>query len=223
MNLRSLLVAFTGALALATASAQNPNPAQAADTEIVAFEPQPDGLDVFFTGDPNQVYAIYTSSNGRDWEYHTMSASLDGDIFHFYDEEAPNHKARFYRIAVLNQPCQLVGQELERYLLNCIDYLSSLSRGEQDQLKNAVQQYITAINGTKQAKAGLKQAQAALADYLRLVSAARLAWLEAQKKTGDAKQAKSDTASRPCRRRDRVAWSLSPTCRSHQVVPVALR
>ena len=105
MNLKKLFI--LAALGFGALQAQN-IPLETPKSEIIGFEPQPDGLDIIFTGDPNQLYAVYTSEDGNTWSYLTMGAHLDGDHFHVHDSEATNAKKRLYRIVVLNQNCRQV-------------------------------------------------------------------------------------------------------------------
>lgn len=180
MTLKHL--ALLSALTFGPLHAQD-QPEQAADAEIIAFERQPDGVDLYFTGNPNQLYAVYTSDGSDNWTYLSVAANIDGDHFHVHDEEAPKVKKRFYRIVVLNQSCRQVDRWTTENLLFRVHFKGLLSEARQTELRAAASQYHASMNATLQAVAAVKQAQKALADYLKLLSEARFAWIEAQHAT----------------------------------------
>ena len=180
--LKILLAASFGFGAL---NAQN-FPEETPQSEIIALERQPDGFDLFFTGDPNQLYAVYVSSSDDNWEYLTMGANIEGDIFHVHDDQAATVKKRLYRVVVLNQDCQQVNPHMTQDLLFWVQYRSFLSEARQNALRAAAAAYHAAMNGVKAAEGAVKQAQAELAEFLKELSALRFAWIEARHATDEA-------------------------------------
>lgn len=180
MNIKQIILFAT--VGLGTLQAQNV-PQETPESEIIAFERQPDGVDIFFTGDPNQLYAVYTSEDSDNWTYLTMGAHIDGDHFHVHDPEALNVKKRLYRIVVLNQSCQQVNRWMTDDLLFRVFYKNYLSEARQNELRAAASQYHAAMNATLRAVGAVKQAQTALAEFLKALSEARFAWIEARHAT----------------------------------------
>ncbi|MDF1711132.1 MAG: hypothetical protein P1U90_02780 [Akkermansiaceae bacterium] len=187
MNLKKLFI--FAALGFGALQAQN-IPQETPKAEIIGFEPQPDGVDIIFTGDPNQLYAVYTSEDGNTWNYLTMGAHLDGDHFHVHDSEATNAKKRLYRIVVINQNCRQVDPWTTENLLFRVNYSEFLSEARQNDLRAAARQFHESMNATLRAVAGVKQAQTGLAEFLKDLSEKRFAWIEARHATDAAMKAK---------------------------------
>ena len=175
-------------LGLGNLLAQDP-PAPTPDSEIIALDRQPDGVDIHFTGDPNQLYAVYVSDDNNTWSYLTMGANIEGDLFHVHDPGDLQSKSRFYRIAVLNQDCQQVDPHTTQNLYNFVRYREALNKAQRDTLRQAASDYHVSMNDTRRAIVAVKQAQAALAKYLKSVSAARFTWIAAGHETDAATRA----------------------------------
>jgi len=190
MKFKTTLLAI--ALSFGILPAQE-TPQPAPQSEVIALERQPDGIDLFFTGDPNGLYAVYVGDGGDHWEYLTMGAHLDGDLFHVHDEGALAAKSRFYRVALLNQDCQQADPWLAQELFRYVRYTEFLTDAERAALMAAASRYQAAINDSLQAERDLKQAQAELAAALKLASDARIAWIESRHQTDLALKAKKDT------------------------------
>jgi hypothetical protein len=189
MKFRTTLLAV--ALSFGILPAQE-SPLSPPQSEIIALERQSDGVDLFFTGDPNGLYAVYVSDDGDYWDYLTMGAHLEGDIFHVHDEGAQTAKSRLYRIALLNQDCRQVDPWLSQELFRYVRYTEFLTDAERAALMSAASRYQAAINDNLQAERDLKQAQAELAAALMVVSEARIAWIESRHQTDLALKAKKD-------------------------------
>ncbi|MDB4438531.1 hypothetical protein N9195_02985, partial [bacterium] len=187
MNLKEFII--LAALSFGTLQAQN-SVQETPKSEIIAFEPQPDGIDIIFTGDPNQLYAVYTSEDGNTWSYLTMGAHLEGDHFHVYDSEALHARKRLYRIVALNQNCRQVDRWMTENLLFRVHFKDLLSEARQNDLRAAASQFHESMNATLRALAAVKQAQTALAEFLKLLSETRFAWIEARHETDAAMKAK---------------------------------
>ncbi|MDA7882429.1 hypothetical protein N9A94_09015 [Akkermansiaceae bacterium] len=187
--MKILKILLFASASLGALHAQN-SPEDAPQSEIIALERQPDGFDLFFTGDPNQLYAVYVSSGDDNWEYLTMGANIEGDMFHVHDDKAGESKKRLYRVVVLNQDCQQVRQTTASDLMFWVQYTDFLTEAHRAVLWQAAVDYHRSMNGVKAAEAAVKQAQRELAEYLKEVSAARFAWIEAQHATDAAMKAK---------------------------------
>ena len=166
------------------------------ESEIIALERQPDGFDLFFTGDPNQLYAVYVSSGDDNWEYLTMGANIEGDVFHVHDDKAVEAPKRLYRVVVLNQDCQQVRQTTASELMFWVQYTDFLSEARRTALWQAAVDYHRSMNGVRAAEAAVKQAQRELAEYLKEVSAARFSWIESRHETDAAMKAKKAAEKR---------------------------
>ncbi|MGC6465643.1 MAG: hypothetical protein ACON5N_08665 [Akkermansiaceae bacterium] len=191
MNFKTFLMILTS-LAFGNLGAQH-EPQDIPESEIIGLERQPDGVDLFFTGQPGQIYAVYASNGDDNWAYLSMGAHLDRDHFHVHDPEALTVKKRLYRIVLLNQDCQQVDPWTTENLLFRVHYRSLLSEARQTDLRNAAAQYHAAMNATRMAVNAVKQAHAALADYLKMLSEARFGWIEAQHATEAARMEKKVT------------------------------